>query len=107
MGCNRIVWSITWRPAIRTLRPRRPILSGFISTRRRVPPLSPGRAERHGFDYYRQGPLSLNAAFNTEWGKFRARTVTRHTSAEFVAFLTDRVANQTKGNEIHIICDIS
>ena len=30
-----------------------------------VLPLSPGRAERHGFEYYRHGTLSLYAAFNT------------------------------------------
>ena len=33
------------------------------------------------------------------------KTVTRHTSAEFVAFLTDLVANQPQRKEIHIICD--
>jgi hypothetical protein len=27
-------------------------------------PLSPGRAERHGFEYYRHGTLSLYAALN-------------------------------------------
>ena len=32
-------------------------------------------------------------------------TRTRHTSAEFVAFLTDIVANQPKGKEIHVIAD--
>ena len=30
-----------------------------------VLPLSPGRAERHGFEYYRHGTLSLYAALNT------------------------------------------
>jgi transposase len=33
------------------------------------------------------------------------KTVARHTSAEFVAFLTDLVANRPKGKEIHVICD--
>jgi transposase len=70
-----------------------------------VLPLSPGRAERHGFEYYRHGTLSLYAAFNTKSGKVLGKTVTRHTSAEFVAFLTDLVANQPKAKEIHIICD--
>ncbi len=32
-------------------------------------PLSPGRAERHGFKYYRHGTLSLYAAFNTKTGE--------------------------------------
>ncbi len=70
-----------------------------------VLPLSPGRAQRHGFEYYRHGTLSLYAAFNTKSGKVLGRAVSRHTSAEFVAFLTDLVANQRKGKEIHIICD--
>jgi hypothetical protein len=30
--------------------------------------LSPGRAERHGFEYYRHGTLSLYAALNTKTG---------------------------------------
>src|SRR6267378_724764 len=59
-----------------------------------VLPLSPGRAERHGFEYYRHGTLSLDAAFNTKSGKVLGKTVSRHTSAEFVAFLSDLVANQ-------------
>ena len=33
-----------------------------------VLPLSPGRAERHGFEYARHGTLSLYAAFNTRTG---------------------------------------
>jgi transposase len=70
-----------------------------------VLPLSPGRAERHGFEYYRHGTLSLYAAFNTQSGVVIGRTAARHTSAEFVAFLSDLVANQPKGKEIHIICD--
>ncbi len=31
-----------------------------------VLPLSPGRAERHGFEYYRHGTLSLYAELNTK-----------------------------------------
>ncbi|MDA2911551.1 IS630 family transposase [Nitrospiraceae bacterium AH_259_D15_M11_P09] len=53
-----------------------------------VLPLSPGRAERHGFEYFRHGTLSLYAAFNTRTGEVLGRTAERHTSAEFVAFLT-------------------
>ena len=33
------------------------------------------------------------------------KTATRHTSAEFVAFLTDLVVNQPKNKEIHVIAD--
>ena len=62
-----------------------------------VLPLSPGRAERHGFEYYRHGTLSLYAAFNTKTGEVLGKTAARHTSAEFVAFLTDIVVNQPRG----------
>lgn len=70
-----------------------------------VLPLSPGRAERHGFEYIRHGTLSLYAAFNTKTGEVLGKTAPRHTSAEFVAFLTDLVANQPRGTEIHVIAD--
>jgi transcriptional regulator with XRE-family HTH domain len=49
-------------------------------------PLSPGRAERQGFEYYRHGTLSLYAALNVKNGKVEGRTVARHTSSEFVNF---------------------
>ncbi len=70
-----------------------------------VLPLSPGRAERHGFEYFRHGTLSLFAAFNTKTGEVLGKTAERHTSAEFVAFLSDIVANQPRGKEIHVIAD--
>jgi transposase len=70
-----------------------------------VLPLSPGRAERHGFEYYRHGTLSLYAAFNTKTGEALGKTAARHTSAEFVAFLADIVANQPREKEIRVIAD--
>jgi hypothetical protein len=45
-----------------------------------VLPLSPGRAERHGFEYYRHGTLTLYAALNTRTGEVIGQTVPRHTS---------------------------
>ena len=33
-------------------------------------PLSPGRAERHGFEYYRHGTLSLYAAFTPTYSSW-------------------------------------
>jgi hypothetical protein len=54
-----------------------------------VLPRSPGRAERHGFEYYRHGTLSLFAALDTRSGEVLAQTVPRHTSAAFVEFLGD------------------
>jgi len=70
-----------------------------------VLPLSPGRAERHGFEYYRHGTLSLYAALNTQTGEVLGKTAARHTSEQFVAFLTDLVANQPTGKAIHVIAD--
>jgi hypothetical protein len=70
-----------------------------------VLPLSPRRAERHGFEYFRHGTLSLYAAFDTETGEVLGKTVARHTSAEFVAYLTDIVIDQPRGKEIHVIAD--
>jgi transposase len=70
-----------------------------------VLPLSPGRAERHGFEYYRHGTLSLFAALNTRTGTVLGQTAPRHTTEEFVAFLAQLVALEPKGREIHIIVD--
>jgi transposase len=70
-----------------------------------VLPLSPGRAERHGFEYYRHGTLSLYAALNTHTGEVLGSAVPRHTSDEFVAFLESVVATQPRRREIHIIVD--
>lgn len=68
-------------------------------------PLSPGRAERHGFEYYRHGTLSLYAALNPQTGEVIGQTAPRHTSQEFVTFLGDVVASQPAEREIHIILD--
>ena len=70
-----------------------------------VLPLSPGRAERHGFASSRHGTLSRYAAFNTRTGEVPGKTATRHPSAEFVAFLSDSVAHPPKGKAIHVIAD--
>lgn len=70
-----------------------------------VLPLSPGRAERHGFEYYRHGTLSLYAALNTTDGRVLGDTAPRHTSAEFVAFLEKVVASCPPDQAIHIILD--
>src|SRR5438128_7382687 len=56
-----------------------------------VLPMSPGRAERHGFEYYRHGTLSLYAALEVRSGKVHGKTAARHTSDEFVDFLDDVV----------------
>ena len=96
MGCNvdAAVFCVDEKTAIQALDRLDPVL-----------PLSPGRLERHGFEYYRHGTLSLYAAFNTRSGEVLGKTVARHTSQEFVAFLSEVVANQPLGKQIHIIAD--
>ena len=70
-----------------------------------VLPMSPGRAERHGFEYYRHGTLSLSAALDVRSGKVQGKTAPRHTSNEFVGFLGQVVAGCKPKQEIHVILD--
>jgi transposase/Trp operon repressor len=70
-----------------------------------VLPLSPGRAERHGFEYYRHGTLSLYAALNVKTGSVEGKTAPRHTSTEFVGFLTALLRKAKWAREIHIVLD--
>jgi transposase len=68
-------------------------------------PLFPGRAEKHGFQYYRRGTLSLYAALNPQTGQVLGQTAARHTSQEFVSFLGEVIGTQPEGREIHLILD--
>jgi transposase len=70
-----------------------------------VLPLSPGRAERHGFEYYRHGTLSLYAALDVKTGKVHGMTAARHTSQDFIAFLEGLVARTNWAKEIHVVLD--
>src|SRR6185436_8657506 len=70
-----------------------------------VLPLSPGRAERHGFEYYRHGTLSLYAALDVKTGKVEGKTARRHTSSEFIDFLTEVIGKAKWAREIHIVLD--
>jgi len=70
-----------------------------------VLPLSPGRAETHGFEYYRHGTLSPYAALDVKTGKVHGKTASRHTSADFIGFLNDLVKQNPAGKEIHIVLD--
>jgi transposase len=88
------VFCVDEKSAIQALDRRDPVL-----------PLSPGRAERHGFEYFRHGTLSLYAALNTASGEVLGKTAQRHTSAEFVSFLDQLVASIPPGKQIHIIAD--
>jgi transposase len=70
-----------------------------------VLPLSPGRAERHGFEYYRHGTLSLYAALDVKTGQVHGMTAGRHTSREFIAFLEGLVARTEWAKQIHVVLD--
>jgi len=70
-----------------------------------VLPLSPGRAERHGFEDYRHGTLSLYAALEGKTGKVEGKTAKRHSSAEFLAFLQPLLSQTRGAKEIHIVLD--
>ena len=91
---HAVVFAVDEKTAIQALDRLDPVL-----------PLSPGRAERHGFEYYRHGTLSLYAALNTRTGEIIGHTVPHHTSEAFVDFLGDSVASQSSRREIHIIAD--
>ena len=69
-----------------------------------VLPLSPGRAERHGFEYYRHGTLSLYAAFNTKTGEVLGKTAER-TPRPSSSPSSPTSCNQPRGKEIHVIAD--
>jgi len=91
---NAAVFCVDEKSAIQALDRLDPVL-----------PMSPGRAERHGFEYYRHGTLSLYAALETQTGAVLGKAAPRHTSEEFVAFLREIVAHQPVKREIHIIAD--
>jgi transposase len=91
---NAAVFCVDEKTAIQALERTDPVL-----------PLSPGRAERHGFEYVRHGTLSLYAALEVESGKVQGKAVSRHTAAEFIAFCKQVVASQPLGREIHLIVD--
>src|ERR1700683_3211175 len=88
------VFCIDEKPAIQALDRLDPVL-----------PLSPGRAERHGFEYFRHGTLSLYAALAHATGRVEGKTAKRHTSAEFIAFLNQLLSKARWAKEIHIVLD--
>jgi transposase len=91
---HAVVFCIDEKTAIQALDRLDPVL-----------PLSPGRAERYGFEYYRHGTRSLYAALNTRTGEVVGRTAARHSSAEFLSFLQAVVETQPRRREMHIIVD--
>lgn len=91
---NAVVFSVDEKTAIQALDHLDPVL-----------PMSPGRAERHGFEYKRNGTLSLYAALNIANGAVEGMTATRHTSAALLQFLDRVIATQSPRREIHLIAD--
>jgi hypothetical protein len=51
------------------------------------------------------GTLALSAAFDMGVREAPDTAASRHTSAEFNAYLTDIVASQPRGKEIHVVAD--
>jgi transposase len=91
---HAVVFCVDEKTAIQALDRKDPIL-----------PLSPGRAERHGFEYFRHGTLSLSAALETRTGLVYGQTAERHTSQAFVAFLADLLTKVPAKFDVHVICE--
>src|SRR5580704_8814402 len=91
---NAAVFCVDEKSAIQALDRLDPVL-----------PLSPGRAERHGFEYYRHGTLSLYAALDVKTGQVHGMTAARHTSQDFILFLEGLVARTPWATEIHVVLD--
>src|SRR5215204_2441410 len=70
-----------------------------------VLPLSPGRAERHGFEYYRHGTLSLYAALEVATGRVAGMPAGRHRSVDFLRFLDRLVLDYGRRQELHVTLD--
>src|ERR1700722_7705190 len=126
MRCGRIGSRATWPRMIRTLRPKRPISSACICIRRSTRRCSASMRRRRSKrsiartrccrlrqDEPNGMALSITATARCPYmqpliprrARSWERPPARHTSAEFVAFLTDIVANQPRGKEIHVIAD--
>jgi transposase len=67
-------------------------------------PLRPGQVERHTHDYTRHGTTCLFAALEVGSGKVTTDHRSRHTGADFLAFL-QRVERAYRGQELHIVLD--
>jgi transposase len=69
-----------------------------------IAPPSSGANKRHDVEFHRHGALSLYSAFGMGFGGV-VSGIHSQTSPEFVAFLTDVVASQSHGKEIHVVAD--
>jgi transposase len=91
---NAAVFCVDEKTCIQALDRRDPVL-----------PLSPGRAERHGFEYVRHGTLSLYAALEVATGRVKGKATERHTSVDFLQFMGELVKEEPAAREIHVILD--
>jgi transposase len=91
---HAVVLSVDEKTAIQALDRLDPVL-----------PLSPGRAERHGFEYYRHGTLSLYAALEVATGRVVGMPAERHRSVDFLRFMDRLVMDYGPTQEVHVILD--
>jgi transposase len=91
---NAAVFCVDEKTSIQALDRANPVL-----------PLSPGRAERHGFEYVRHGTLSLYAALEVATGQVQGKPSARHTSQDFLQFMDEIVSSQKRSRELHIVLD--
>ena len=68
-------------------------------------PMKPGHAETRTHDYRRNGTTCLLAALDVATGKVVGRTVGRHRSEEFLAFLDHVAEGIDPGTPVHVVLD--
>ena len=67
-------------------------------------PMPPGQVERHTHDDKRHGTTCLFAALEVGSGQITTDHRTRHTGADFLAFMR-RVARAYPEGELHVVLD--
>src|SRR5262249_25746409 len=92
---NAVVLSLDEKTQIQALSRTQPLL-----------PLRPGRPARQTHDYRRNGLTSLYAALEVATGKVVGECRSRHTGADFLAFLK-RLARTYRQRALHVILDNS
>jgi transposase len=92
---NAVVLSVDEKTQIQALNRTQPVL-----------PLRPGLPARQTHDYRRNGLTSLYAALEVASGKVVGECSERHTSADFLRFLTG-LSRRYRNRELHVILDNS
>jgi len=91
---NALVLCVDEKSQIQALNRTQPVL-----------PMRPGQAERHTYEYYRNGTTSLFAALDVATGNVIGKCFRRHRSIEFKRFLDYVDAQAPSGFEIHLVLD--